>query len=140
IVIGVIVVNIIVQFIDNNFLVPMIVSSKVEINALVSIIGIIAGGALAGFAGMFLAIPLIAIMKVVFDRIDDLSPWGYLMGDDMPKTFRWHKMQLPLYSHENASTTITLQQDAEKEKETTQPGIHFTETTTEPEKEKPSEE
>ena len=140
IVIGVIVVNIIVQFIDNNFLVPMIVSSKVEINALVSIIGIIAGGALAGFAGMFLAIPLIAIMKVVFDRIDDLSPWGYLMGDDMPKTFRWHKMQLPLYSHENASTTITLQQDAEKEKETTQPGIHFTETTTEADKEKPSEE
>lgn len=126
IVIGVIVVNVIVQFIDNNFLVPMIVSSKVEINALVSIIGIIAGGALAGFAGMFLAIPLIAILKVIFDRIDDLSPWGYLMGDDMPKTFRWRNVQLPLYSHENTSSTITIENNGGEHN----PATHFTETTT----------
>lgn len=128
IVVGVIIVNIIVQFIDNNFLVPMIVSSKVEINALVSIIGIIAGGALGGFAGMFLAIPLIAILKVIFDRIDDLSPWGYLMGDDMPKTFRWRNLQLPLYSHEKTSVTVTS--DVEP------PAISFTETTTQADKDK----
>jgi predicted PurR-regulated permease PerM len=132
IVIGVIVVNIIVQFIDNNFLVPMIVSSKVEINALVSIVGIIAGGALAGFSGMFLAIPLIAIMKVIFDRIDELSPWGYLMGDDMPKTFRWHKMQLPRFSHDNASTTISSEIEVP-------PTIVFTEIKTPAETEKPAE-
>lgn len=128
IVVGVIVVNVIVQFIDNNFLVPMIVSSKVEINAFVSIIGIIAGGALGGIAGMFLAIPFLAILKVIFDRIDDLSPWGYLMGDDMPKTFRWHNVSLPLFSHENVSSTITIENNGGEQNQAN-PG-HFTETNT----------
>ena len=40
---GVIAVNLIVQLIDNNILVPLFVNSKVQINALVSIIGIIIG-------------------------------------------------------------------------------------------------
>ena len=43
IVFGVIVVNVIVQLIDNNILVPMFVNSKVQINAFVSIVGIIVG-------------------------------------------------------------------------------------------------
>lgn len=73
----------VVQFIDNNFLMPYIVSSKVRINALVSIIGVLIGGALAGVSGMFLSIPGIAIMKAIFDRVDGLKPWGMLMGDDL---------------------------------------------------------
>ncbi|AWI26647.1 AI-2E family transporter [Flavobacterium pallidum] len=104
VIVGVIVVNLIVQFIDNNILVPMIVSSKVEINAFISILGIIIGGAIAGIPGMFLAIPLIAIMKVICDRIDFLEPWGYLVGDDLPKTYQWRKMKFPLYTYENNAT------------------------------------
>jgi predicted PurR-regulated permease PerM len=92
---GVITVNIIVQIIDNNILVPMIVSSKVKINALVSIIAIVIGGALAGLSGMFLAIPVVAIMKVIFDNIDSMEPYGFVMGDDLPKTFEWNKIRLP---------------------------------------------
>lgn len=111
IIIGVVVVNIIVQLIDNNILVPMIVSSKVQVNAMVSIVGIIIGGALAGVAGMFLAIPIIAILKVIFDRIDHLSPWGYLMGDDLPKTYKWHRIKLPLYDYGNSRGHINLQVD-----------------------------
>jgi predicted PurR-regulated permease PerM len=72
----------IVQFIDNNILMPYVVSSKVKINALVSIIGVLVGGALAGVSGMFLSIPGIAIMKAVFDRVDGLQPWGMILGDD----------------------------------------------------------
>jgi predicted PurR-regulated permease PerM len=72
----------IVQFIDNNFLMPYVVSSKVKINALASIIGVLVGGALAGVSGMFLSIPGIAIMKAIFDRVDGLRPWGLILGDD----------------------------------------------------------
>jgi predicted PurR-regulated permease PerM len=72
----------IVQFIDNNILMPYVVSSKVKINALVSIIGVLVGGALAGVSGMFLSIPGIAIMKSIFDRVDELQPWGMILGDD----------------------------------------------------------
>jgi predicted PurR-regulated permease PerM len=89
ILLGVLIINIIVQIIDNNILVPMIINTKVEINAFVSIIGIIIGGGIAGISGMFLAIPLLAILKIIFDRIESLEPWGYLMGDNMPKTFVW---------------------------------------------------
>lgn len=73
----------VVQFIDNNFLMPYVVSSKVRINALVSIVGVLIGGALAGVTGMFLSIPGIAIMKAIFDRVEGLKPWGMLMGDDL---------------------------------------------------------
>jgi hypothetical protein len=48
----------VIQLIDNNILVPKIVSSKVKINALFSILIVLAGGALWGYSGMFLAIPL----------------------------------------------------------------------------------
>lgn len=122
-VIGVVVVNVVVQLIDNNLLVPLIVSSKVEINAFISIVGIIIGGALGGISGMFLAIPFIAILKVIFDRLKPLEPWGYLFGDDLPKTYSWHRLRLPRYSHE-AETTLTLEADPKKNNPI------FTETTT----------
>ncbi len=98
-ILGVIIVTIIVQLVDNNILVPMVVSSKVEINAMASIVGIIIGGAIAGISGMFLAIPTIAILKVIFDRIEPLKPWGYLMGDDLPKTYEWRNIRLMNYSY-----------------------------------------
>jgi predicted PurR-regulated permease PerM len=73
-----------IQLIDNNFIVPIIVASKVRINALFSIIVVFAGNALWGISGMFLSIPLLAILKLIFDHIDSLKPWGFLMGDTMP--------------------------------------------------------
>lgn len=76
---------IVVQFIDNNFIVPKIVASKVKINALVSIVVVLIGGALWGVPGMFLSLPLTAIIKVIFDRIEPLKPWGFLLGDTMPQ-------------------------------------------------------
>jgi predicted PurR-regulated permease PerM len=72
----------IVQFIDNNILVPWIIGNKVQLNSLISIIGVLIGGALAGMGGMFLSIPALAICKVIFDRVDDLKPWGRLFGTE----------------------------------------------------------
>ncbi|MBN8825375.1 MULTISPECIES: AI-2E family transporter [unclassified Spirosoma] len=85
VILGVVGIFLFVQFIDNNVLVPLIVASKVRINALVSIVGVLIGGALAGVSGMFLSIPAIAIMKVVFDRVDSLRAWGVLLGDQTPE-------------------------------------------------------
>lgn len=74
----------VIQFIDNNILVPRIVSSKVQINALISIVIVLLGAALWGVSGMFLSIPFIAVLKIIFDRIDGLQPWGKLLGDNIP--------------------------------------------------------
>lgn len=74
----------IIQFIDNNYILPKLVGSRVKINALVSVVVVIAGGALWGVFGMFLSIPITAIVKVIFDHFDALKPWGFLLGDTMP--------------------------------------------------------
>lgn len=115
VILGVIGVNIVVQLLDNNVLIPMVVSSKVKINAFVSIVAIIIGGAIGGVAGMFLAIPLTAILKVIFDRVESLEPWGYLMGDDFPKTYEWGKVRLPQYNFGDSGddeTTATTENPA----------------------------
>lgn len=75
----------IIQLIDNNYIVPKVVASQVKINALFSIIIVIAGNALWGIPGMFLSIPLLAIVKLIFDNIGNLKPWGFLLGDTMPQ-------------------------------------------------------
>ena len=72
----------IIHFLDANVIMPRIVGSKVKINALVTILGVVVGGTLMGLAGIFLALPTIAILKIIFDRIDDLKPWGMLFDDD----------------------------------------------------------
>lgn len=94
----IVVAYLVIQFIDNNFLVPRIVSSKVKINALISIVAVLLGGALWGVAGMFLFIPFVGILKIIFDRVDDLRPWGELLGDEVPtsyKTFSLRKKKKP---------------------------------------------
>jgi predicted PurR-regulated permease PerM len=73
-----------IQFVDNHYIVPKVVASKVKINALASIVVVLCGGALWGTSGMFLSIPLVAIMKVIFDHVPCLNPFGYLLGDDQP--------------------------------------------------------
>ncbi|AKD03799.1 AI-2E family transporter [Pontibacter korlensis] len=74
-----------VQFLDNNILMPRIVGSKVKINALATIVGVVLGGEIAGIAGMFLSLPVIAMLKVVFDRTDQFKQWGVLFGDERPE-------------------------------------------------------
>lgn len=83
-VITVLVVIAVVQFLDNNILMPRIVGSKVKLNALVSILGVVVGGTVAGVAGMFLAMPIIAVLKIMFDRSDAFRQWGVLLGDERP--------------------------------------------------------
>jgi predicted PurR-regulated permease PerM len=81
---GIIGAYLLIQFIDNHYLLPVIVSSKVRINALISIVATILAGMLWGVAGMFLSIPLVGILKIAFDRIPGMEPWGRLLGDEIP--------------------------------------------------------
>jgi predicted PurR-regulated permease PerM len=86
--IWIIVAYLIIQFIDNHFLVPYIVASKVKINALISIVVVLLGGALWGFSGMFLSIPFMGVLKIIFDRLPELRPWGMLIGTEIPTKSR----------------------------------------------------
>ncbi|HTM98080.1 MAG TPA: AI-2E family transporter [Pedobacter sp.] len=71
--------------IDGNILMPLVVGSKVKINALFAFIGIIIGEMIWGIAGMFLCIPFMAMLKIIFERVEGLKPWGILLGEEEKK-------------------------------------------------------
>lgn len=70
-----------VQFISDNILSPLITASKVSLNPLTAIIALILGAQLWGTPGMILSVPLSAVIKVVLDANKSTEPWGFLMGD-----------------------------------------------------------
>lgn len=71
----------VVHFLDSNILLPRIVGAKVKINALVTILGVVTGNLIWGIPGMFLAIPFIAILKIIFEHIEYMRPWALLLGE-----------------------------------------------------------
>lgn len=81
----------VVQILEGNFITPNIVGGKVSLNPLVSILSIFLFSMLFGFAGLILALPLMAILKVIFDAVPQLQPYGFLFsepGDRFLKTER----------------------------------------------------
>lgn len=71
-----------VHAIDGNILMPLIVGSKVKINALMAFIGIVIGEMLWGISGMFLCMPYLAMLKIIFQKVDNLQAWSILLGEE----------------------------------------------------------
>jgi len=84
----VIITLVLTHLVDSNILLPVIVGSKVRINALITVLGVIIGEMIWGIPGMFLSIPVIAVLKIIFDRVDSLHAWGILLGDEQFKQNR----------------------------------------------------
>lgn len=113
----------IVQFIDNNIIMPRVVSNKVKINALVSIIGVLVGGALAGVSGMFLSIPGIAILKAIFERVDSLKAWSIILGDEITgsQVHPWMQRVLDFRKAGPEKLSIEIPEDGDVMKDTPMP-------------------
>ena len=65
------IVVIILQQIDANIINPKIVGNSLEINPILVILAVTVGGAYFGIIGMFLAVPIIAILKVIVEDFID---------------------------------------------------------------------
>lgn len=70
----------IVQFSENNILTPNIVGLHVNINPFMIILAITLGGFIWGLPGMFIAVPVVTVLRVLGENIDELRPMGYLLG------------------------------------------------------------
>ena len=79
--IGVLIVFGIVQALEGNFITPYVMSSKVSLNPLVIIFGLLLGGFLWGALGMILSLPLMAIINIVLNEVEELKPFAILMSD-----------------------------------------------------------
>jgi len=85
---GVIALMFVVQFLEGNFITPMIVGKRVSINQIAAVIALLIAGSLWGPVGMILAIPFTAIIKVICDNVEELKPYGFILGEapDRPKS------------------------------------------------------
>lgn len=81
-----------IHAIDANIILPLVVGSKVKINALFTFIGLLIGESLWGISGMFLSIPFLAILKIIFENVDELKPWGKLLGEPKKKSRKKYKL------------------------------------------------
>ncbi|MCD8536044.1 MAG: hypothetical protein LRY56_00415 [Burkholderiaceae bacterium] len=54
-----------------------------KINPMAAIVSLLIGGAIWGIPGLILALPMTAILKVVFDHIDALKTVGLLLSNEV---------------------------------------------------------
>lgn len=70
---------VVIQQLENNFLVPRIIGRSLNLHPLVVIVGVIAGASLAGILGIFLAPPILASLRIVgnyaYCKLLDLEPF-----------------------------------------------------------------
>jgi AI-2 transport protein TqsA len=71
-----------VHFVDANVILPRIVGGRVKMNPLITIIAVLIGRLVWGIPGMFLFIPLTAIIRIISARIEDMKPWAILIGEE----------------------------------------------------------
>jgi len=71
-----------IQFLEGNVLTPNIVGRQVRINPFAAILGLLIGGMILGLIGVMVALPVLAICKVICDEVVDLQPVGYLIGSE----------------------------------------------------------
>jgi predicted PurR-regulated permease PerM len=71
----------VVQYLEANLIFPYVVGKKVNVNILVSIVSVFAGGFLWGVSGMVLFLPLVAVLKVISDESDQLKPLSILLSE-----------------------------------------------------------
>lgn len=71
-----------IQMVESYYLTPTIVGNNVNLNALITIVGLLIGGAIWGVVGMILIIPTLAIMKRIFDLQESTKPFSFLFGGE----------------------------------------------------------
>ena len=66
--------------IEANFITPMLLSQRLTLNAVVVFLSVILWGWLWGISGALMAVPMLAVLKVVADRVDGLAPLSDFLG------------------------------------------------------------
>ena len=82
---AVIVLYIVVQQVEGNFISPNIMGTSIKINPFFVILGLFVGGIMWGISGMILTLPILAVSKEIFRSFDILKALSYLMEDGLAR-------------------------------------------------------
>jgi predicted PurR-regulated permease PerM len=69
-----------IHVVEGETITPMLLASRLTLNPILVIISLFFWHALWGIPGALLAVPLLAIIKILCDRIDQLKPIGQIIG------------------------------------------------------------
>jgi predicted PurR-regulated permease PerM len=78
---GIVLVYVVIQMFQGWVLEPLILGPQVKINPLFTIFALVLGELIWEISGIILAIPMIAIFKIICDHITSLKPYGFLIGE-----------------------------------------------------------
>lgn len=79
---GIVAIFTFVQYLEANVIFPVAVSSRLNVNTLVMLIAIFAGGIVWGMAGMILFVPFVGIAKLVADHNPKWKTASMILGVD----------------------------------------------------------
>jgi len=85
VIIGILITYALVQFIQSYIIEPLVVGAEVNINPLITIMGIVLGELVWGIPGMILAVPFLGIIKIICDNVQSLKPYGFVLGQENEK-------------------------------------------------------
>lgn len=109
----------VVQFFEGNFITPNLVGGKVSLNPLVAIVSLLLGGMLFGLAGLILALPLVASLKIILNMNPSTQPFSFIIGE--PDKFHLerdaHEKLLKKYDIDPDPTQPTVEEKINVEEE-----------------------
>jgi len=73
-------VYLVIHIIEGETVTPMLLARRFTLNPVLVIVALFFWDWLWGVPGAFLAVPLMATMKIIFDRVPALMPLGHLLG------------------------------------------------------------
>jgi predicted PurR-regulated permease PerM len=76
---AVILVFTLVQYLEANVIFPLAVSNRLNMNALATLVAIVAGGIIWGMSGMILFVPFAGIVKLISDRHPKMKIWSLMI-------------------------------------------------------------
>jgi predicted PurR-regulated permease PerM len=80
--IAVVIVFLAAHFIDANVILPRIVGGQVKMNPFITLLAVLIGHLIWGIPGMFLFVPLTAMIRLISEEIPAMNPWAILIGEE----------------------------------------------------------
>jgi predicted PurR-regulated permease PerM len=81
-VVEVAIVFLVTHFADANIILPHVVGGKSKMNPFITILAVLIGHLVWGIPGMFLFIPLTAIIRLISEEVPGMKPWAILLGEE----------------------------------------------------------
>ncbi len=101
--------------IEGYVIVPLVMGRSMDLNATTVILACLFWDLVWGTTGLFLAMPLMACIKAVCLQVEELRPWGNLMGTERGLSEQRTRERIHQIARQQSDPEKTVHMDAEEE-------------------------